>query len=346
MMRVSTLENEETMTVKIAIIGLGQIGASIGLALANHKDQVTTLGYDNSPEVTRKAQKMGAVENMGHSLSASVKDADVVILAIPADQVHDILKFIAKDLREQGLVIDTTPIRLAVAAWAEEFLPPNRHYLGLTPAINPLVLDETGTGIEAARADLFQNGLVAIAASHKTASEAIKLAASFVTLLGARAYFADLAEVDGIMATVHTLPSLAAAALTETVIEQPGWADIRKLGGRPFVAAMRSLDFEEAEALVEATQQNRENIVRVLDEYIATLKSLRDEIDGKQKERLLNRLDRILKGRAQWRRVRADGDWQSVESVEQEIPTFSDLWMQQLGLGKLIGLRNKKREED
>ena len=31
------------MTVKIAIIGLGQIGASIGLALANHKDQVTTM---------------------------------------------------------------------------------------------------------------------------------------------------------------------------------------------------------------------------------------------------------------------------------------------------------------
>jgi len=34
------------MTVKISIIGLGQIGASIGLALANHKDQVTTIGYD------------------------------------------------------------------------------------------------------------------------------------------------------------------------------------------------------------------------------------------------------------------------------------------------------------
>ena len=87
--------------------------------------------------------------------------------------------------------------------------------------------------LSAARADLFQNGLVAVTAPHGTAGEAIKLAASFVTLLGARAYFADLAEVDGIMATVHTLPALAAAALTETVIGQPGWADIRKLAGRP-----------------------------------------------------------------------------------------------------------------
>ena len=43
------------MTVKIAIVGLGQIGASIGLALASHKDQVTTIGYDAVGEVNRKA---------------------------------------------------------------------------------------------------------------------------------------------------------------------------------------------------------------------------------------------------------------------------------------------------
>jgi prephenate dehydrogenase len=339
-------KNEETMTVKITIIGLGLIGGSIGLALAKHKDQVTTLGFDKSAEVTRKAQKMEAVEHVGHNLSASVRSADVVVLALPLDQVYETLKSIAQDVREQGLVIDTTPVKMAVAAWTEEFLPAGRHYVGLTPAINPSVLDENGTGIEAARADLFQNGLVAVTAPHGTAEEAYKLAASFVTLLGARAYFADLAEVDGIMATVHTLPALTAAALTETVIGQPGWADIRKLAGRAFVAAMRALDSEESASLAEAARQNRVNIVRVLDEYIATLKSLRDEIDGEGKKSLQVHLDRILKGRAQWRQARADGNWQAIESLEQEIPTFSDLWMQQLGLGKLIGLGRRKKDED
>jgi prephenate dehydrogenase len=334
------------MTVKIAIIGLGQIGASIGLALANHKDQVTTLGYDNSREVTRTAQKMGVVENVGHSLSASAKWADVVVLALPLDQVYETLESIAQDVREQGLVIDTAPAKLAISAWAKELLPPGRHYVGLTPALNPLVLDETGTGIEAARADLFQNGLVAVTAPHGTAAEAYTLAASFVAMLGARAYFADLAEVDGIMATIHTLPALAAAALTETVIGQPGWADIRKLAGRQFVSALRLLDLEESVALAEAARQNRVNIVRVLDDYIAALKSLRDEIDGEEKKSLQGRLDRILKGRAQWQKARADGDWQSIESLEQEIPTFSDLWMQQLGLGKLLGLHKKRTDDD
>jgi len=334
------------MTVKIAIIGLGQIGASIGLALASHKDQVTTIGFDAAEEVNRKAHKMGAVEKIGHGLYASVKEADMVILALPLDQVHETLQSMAQGVREEAVVIDTAPVKLAVAAWAEEFLPPKRHYVGLTLALNPLVLDETGTGIDSARADLFQNGLAAITAPPGTSGEAINLAASFVTLLGARAYFADLAEVDGIMASIHTLPALAAAALAETVLGRPGWTDIRKLAGRHFMASMRPLDGEEAPALAEAAQKNRVNSVRLLDEYISALQSLRDEIDKEEKNRLQERLERVLNERAEWRRQRADGDWRSSESPKLGIPSSNDLWKQRLGLGKLLGQRIKKTEDD
>jgi prephenate dehydrogenase len=334
------------MTVKISIIGLGQIGASIGLALASCKDQVTTSGYDASPEVARKAQKMGVVENLSHSLRAAIKGADVLVLALPLDQIRETFEAIAQDVREGGLVLDTAPVKQAVAGWAEELLPAGRHYVGLTPALNPLLLDESGSGIAAARPDLFLNGLVAVSAPPQTAGEAIKLATSFVALLGARPFFADLAEVDGMMATVHTLPVLTAAALTETVIDQPGWADIRKLAGRPFAAGTRLLDSEDSAALAEAASQNHANMVRVLDDYIATLKSLRDKINAQDKKGLQDQLETSSKGHAQWRRLRADGDWQSIESLQQEIPTFSDLFMQQLGLGKLLGLNRKKKKED
>ena len=61
---------------------------------------------------------------------------------------------------------------------------------------------------------------------------------------------------------------------------------------------MQPLDLDEPVALAETARQNHANIVRVLDEYIATLKSLRDEIDGEEKKSLLVRLERILKGRS------------------------------------------------
>ena len=80
------------MTVKITIVGLGQIGVSVGLALANHKDQVTTLGHDKSPEAARKAQKQGAVESISYNLPASVAESDVIVLAIPFSGIRETLK--------------------------------------------------------------------------------------------------------------------------------------------------------------------------------------------------------------------------------------------------------------
>ncbi|HVM71206.1 MAG TPA: prephenate dehydrogenase/arogenate dehydrogenase family protein [Anaerolineales bacterium] len=332
------------MTVKVVIIGLGQVGASIGLALANHKDQVTTIGYDASGEVNHKAQKMGAVERIGHGLYDSVGQADMVILALPLDQVHETLQSMAQDVREEAVVLDTAPVKTAVAGWVEQSLPPKRHYVGLTLALNPLLLDESGTGIDAARPDLFQNGLAAITAPHGTAGEALKLAASFVTLLGARPFFADPAEIDGIMATVHTLPALAAAALTETVVRQPGWDDIRKMAGHPFMSAMRQLEAEKA--LAEVAQANRGNTLRVLDEYISTLQSLREAIAGETAPSLQERLSANLKELVRWQRARLNNDWKSSALPKPEIPTFNDLLRQQVGLGRLFGKRFKKPEDE
>ncbi len=334
------------MTVKVAIIGLGRIGASIGLALANRKDQVTTIGYDAASEVNRKAMKMGAVQKIGHGLNASVKEADMVILALPLDQVHETLQSIAQELHEEAVVLDTAPVKMAVAAWAKELLPPGRQYIGLTLILNPLLLDETGTGMNSARSDLFYNGLAAITTPPGTAEQAIKLAAKFVTMLGARPYFTDMAEVDGIMATIHTLPALAGVAMAETVIGRPGWTEIRKMAGRSFMAALRQLEEEEALALTEATQKNRINIVRLLDEYIAVLQSLRDEIDREEQNSLQERLKLALNESAQWLQVSLEGGWLTGEAPNQEIPTFSDIMRQQLGFRKLFNRRNKKPEDD
>jgi prephenate dehydrogenase len=340
--------DEVTMTVKITIIGLGQIGASMGLALAKHKDQITTLGHDKSADIARKALQMEAVDKIERNLPASVEGASVVILALPFDQIYETLGFIAQDLREDVVVMDTAPVKSAVAGWVKELLPPKRHYVGLTPALNPDCLEETGTGIEAARADLFHKGLMAVAAPPGADSEALKLAADFVTLLGARPYFADLAEVDGMMASVHLLPGLAAAAFVETVTGQPSWDDIRKLAGKPFMAAARPLDGEESAALAEAALQGQANTVRVLDEYIAALKSLREDIAGEKKEGLQTRLADVGKRRAEWQQQRAKGDWQSIESRDLPIPKAGDFfWKQQLGgLGDLFRRRDKKPDAD
>ncbi len=338
------------MTVKITIIGLGQIGASIGLALAEHRQNVTTLGHDKSMEAARKAQKMGAVDKIEANLPASVEGADVIVLALPFDQIRETLGFIAQDVREGAVIMDTAPVKSVVMEWVKELLPPKRYYVGLTPALNPEYLDEGKTGSDAARADLFHQGLVAVTTPPGTPGEALKLATDFVSLLGAQPYFTDPAEVDGMMASVHLLPGLAAAAFVETVVDQPSWSDMRKLTGKPFAAAARLLDSEAAEALAEAVLQSPENAVRVLDNYIATLASLRAQIaeaEGKGDD-LHARLAEIGNRRAVWQKQRAQGDWRAVETGGQPLPKSGDVfWKQQLGgLSGLFRRGEKKSDSD
>ena len=112
------------MTIQITIVGLGQIGTSIGLALADHTDKLKRIGHDRNMAFARQAQKMGALDSTSRNLPKSVRDADIVLLSLPIDQIQETLTLIASDLREDAVVMDTGPGKEVVAAWAGELLRP------------------------------------------------------------------------------------------------------------------------------------------------------------------------------------------------------------------------------
>ena len=63
------------MAIKLALVGLGQIGASIGLALEKQKENLQRVGHDRSPFVSREAKKRGAVDQ------TKINDAATAIFA-------------------------------------------------------------------------------------------------------------------------------------------------------------------------------------------------------------------------------------------------------------------------
>jgi prephenate dehydrogenase len=156
------------MAVQITIIGLGQIGASMGLALAPHKELIHRVGHDRDYRVARLAEKMGVVDKISHNLPNSVKDSDIVLLALPTDQIRDTLELIASDLKADAVIMDTTPVKETMVRWTQELLPDGCHYVGLTPVINPSYLLNQKSGIEAAQADLFHSGMVVIVSPPRT----------------------------------------------------------------------------------------------------------------------------------------------------------------------------------
>ena len=328
------------MTAQITIIGLGKIGASIGLALGKHTDLLTRTGNDIDNSVARQAHKLGAVDKIQVNLPAAVEKADIILLALPADQIRATLEVIAQDVKENAVVMDTSPCKGKVNEWVRELLPDHRHYIGLAPVLNPAYLDQPAGGIEAARADLFEKGLVAITGD----GEAIKLAADFIALLGAVPLFTDLAELDGFLAAVHTLPKLAAAALTNALIQAPGWADRRKLAGNMF-AASTALAADGGAALYEEALANRENILHVLDNLIAELAVFRYELDEKNVA-LKSHFESAVHSREQWLKERRSGNWLTAEMRTPEMPRFRDHLKQMVGdPAKLFGLRRKTTKD-
>ncbi|WKZ36718.1 MAG: prephenate dehydrogenase [Anaerolineales bacterium] len=307
------------MPVQITIIGLGQIGASLGLALASHKDQVITTGHDKDFSIERLAQKNSVVDKTSHNLPGAVENANIVVLAIPVHQVRETLRYISQDLKRGTVVVDTTPIKTEVAKWAQEILPDGVHYVGLVPAIGPEYLHETGTGLDSARADLFSKSLFLLSAPRGTPSDALELISGLVGLTGGNVMITDFVESDGLMASAHLLPQLVSASLLNATIPQPGWQEVRKAASRTYFAATSALaDQEDTEALHMLVLQNRGNVLQKLDAMITALLELRNDIEDANEQALKDRLEQAQDGRRTWLNERFAANWTGVKRAPIE----------------------------
>ncbi len=325
------------MTVQITIVGLGQLGASVGLALGKRRSDIRRVGHDKSPEIAKMAQQKGAVNEVKFNLPAAVREANIVLLSLPVDEIRATLEVIAPDLPEGAVVMDTAPLQESVAKWAQEILPRGRYYIGLVPAINPLYLHRIDLGVEAAEEDLFDNGVVALGSLPGVPGEAVKVATDLIELLGATPLFADMSETDGLTASTHIVPQLLAAALLNALVDQPGWIEARKLAGRPFAALTSALAYQdEIHSLREAATLNRENVARVLDVVIGSLQGLRNDIASGNRENVDERLELALEGRRRWLAERLHGAWRE-EGKQVDLGKIPSFWERFLGSRKLPG---------
>ncbi len=322
------------MAIQITIIGTGQVGASVGLALGEQKDLFIRVGHDKDMRMANRAKELGAVDRVDGNLPGSVAKASIVILSLPMDQIQETLQIISNDLLEEVVIMDTAPVKSQVIQWAMQVLPPKRYYIGLVPVINPAYLDTTASGVEAARADLFKNGLVAILSPQGVPSEAIKLATDFSQMLGAGHLFMDPVELDSMMAATHILPQLMAASLLNITVGQPGWYEARKLAGRPYAALTAADEFEEPPALATQALAAQEHLVRWIDSLMGDLYTLRQQLSTGDAEKLQEALEHTRTGRQKWLSERRNANWAAHETgTNVSLPSSRDIFARMFTFG-------------
>ena len=289
------------MKLQITIIGLGQIGSSVGMALADHGDLIKRVGYDRDQITAFQSLQIGALDHVSDSISAAIQDSDLVLLSLPIDQIKETFQAITGSLKDGAVIMDTGPLKEIVSNWSDVYFPTGCSYIGLTPVLNPAYLHEVDSGLEAARNDLFQGSLIAIVSLPTTPAIALKQAADLTRLLGASPIFIDPVNMDTIVAATHTLPQLMAAALLNATTDQPFWREGSKVAGREYAEVSGPIvQLGNVDAISSAAIYNCANMVRTLDCAIASLQAIRNDIQSGDIQSLEKRLKRAREGREEW----------------------------------------------
>jgi prephenate dehydrogenase len=239
------------MAKRIAIVGLGLIGGSMGLALRRAgQEGLELVGYARRPETAERARRLGAIDRVESSLAAAVDGADLVMLAVPIMSIKEILSQISPHLADGAVVTDVASTKLQVMHWAEEALPQSVSFVGGHPMAGKEL-----SGIEVAEAGLFQGCTYCIVPGRGASDDAIQGIVDLARRVGGR-------------------PLFLASALVMATARNPRWSKMADLAATGYASTTR-LASQHPRMNRDICLTNGENIVAWIDEFTRELQRLR-----------------------------------------------------------------------
>jgi prephenate dehydrogenase len=201
--------------LRVAIIGTGLIGASLGLALQELLEVETVVGYDRDADRLATALNRGAMASVGLDASDAVRDADVVVLAVPASAMAAIAGEIAGSLETGTIVTDVASVKTGVVSTLQQLLPDDVWLVGGHP-----MAGSHEEGPEHASADLFVGATYLLTPTTHTDPEAYRTLHRLFAGIGARPMAVNPIDHDRLVAVISHLPQLAATTLMNLASEQ------------------------------------------------------------------------------------------------------------------------------
>ena len=279
---------------KIAVIGLGLIGGSLALELKKIS-WATIYGVDNNAEHLQKALDLGIIYEKA-TLNI-VKEVDVVIIAVPVNIIPELTIQVLDLIKENTLVFDVGSTKNEVCKAVKNH-PKRKNFV----AVHPISGTEF-SGPEAAIYNLFTNKVTIICEQKLSSKKMISRVVGLFEDIKMRKVFMDSAEQhDKHIAYVSHLSHISAFMLGKTVLEiEPDEKRIFDMAGSGFESTVR-LAKSNPETWTPIFIQNKENILKSLNEYINNLKTFKNLIEKESNEEVYeimhntNRIKNILDG--------------------------------------------------
>jgi prephenate dehydrogenase len=264
----------------VCVVGCGLIGGSFALALrrAGFTGRITACGGSRSP---RLAVERGVVDAVEESFErGEVCQADLIYLAAPIGGIIDFLRTRSKQIKPGATVTDAGSAKVEICRVAREFGAKDVTFVGGHP-----MAGGENTGVQYARADLFDRANYALMIGQGTDGAEFDSFRSLVESIGARVLLTRPEDHDAAVALISHLPQLVASALASLLgperdvevadrelalaLAATGWRDMTRLAGSAW-SVWRDICLT-----------NQPNISNALGSLIAELQSLKDALDAR-----------------------------------------------------------------
>jgi cyclohexadieny/prephenate dehydrogenase len=261
---------------QLAIIGLGLLGGSIGLATARHLPALRTTGYDRDPAVRARAAERGLAQTICETAAEAVYGADLVILCVPVGAMAEAAREIAPALAPGAVVSDVGSSKESVTRGLAAALPGHC----IIPA-HPVAGTEN-SGPEAGFAALFHQRWCIVTPPADADPDKVAALATFWEALGAKVETMDPAHHDRVLAVTSHIPHLIAYTIVGTAsdLEEVTRSEVIKFSAGGFRDFTR-IAASDPTMWRDVFLHNRDGVLEMLDRFLTDLAMMREAIrDG------------------------------------------------------------------
>ena len=259
----------------VAIVGVGLIGGSIGLALRKKKLARTVVGIGRRATSLRLAKEVGAVDSTTTDLARGVKGAELVVVCTPVEQIVGHVKQAAEACPEGALITDAGSTKVQIVRDLDGSLSRGVRFLGSHPIAGG---EKSGPG--EANAKLFVDRLAVLTPVEQSHKDDIASLRAFWESLGSRVIETTPEQHDQALAATSHLPHLIASALAAATPDDllpftaTGWQDTTRIAAG------------DAELWTQIFRANKDNLLSALGRFQTQLNALRQAIQLDDRELL------------------------------------------------------------
>jgi prephenate dehydrogenase len=212
----------------IAIVGLGFMGGSLGLAIRQSIKGVRVIGVSRSKSKIAQAKRLKMIHGGTTNLKQGVSEADWIILSTPVDHILKILPSVDKAAKKGAIVTDVGSVKTAILKRASRRDIKNIQFVGSHPLVGG-----HETGLKPCRRDLYKGGVVIVTSGSKSISS--KAVQRFWKRLGMTVKVMTARRHDEVVAGISHLPHVISSLLSQSVngnqipFASSGFKDVTRL---------------------------------------------------------------------------------------------------------------------